>query len=145
MTIISTMAQAIHFGVAPHHRGQFTREAKIRDAKGVTHLATANHGEQSLSLGPDQTIGILLDSGSYALWGEPDPTPGTFHIVAHVRAPLDADEIQQLADDILEYVVVEGRVMDYACVSDQVDWSEDQGVWLFGSLEGNKPYFYEVS
>lgn len=140
--IISTMTQAIHFGVAA--RNPDLAEAKVRDAQGFTHFATmADHGERPLSLGPDQSIGILLDTGSYALWGEPDPTSGTFHIVAYTRGPLTPEAVQQLADDIQEYVVVEGRVMDYASVSDPQDWSEDKGVWLFGAMEGNKAIFVE--
>lgn len=130
---MSEFTHTLHFGVVPTDNQS---EAVIQSpSRGFREIRPSHALHERVAVN-------VWASGSWESWGA-DPgetTMRTIHIFVECIGEPDVAMIDDAREDLSDYVVVEGRLLDYATISTHADWSVELAVVTWG---GSKPLLHK--
>jgi hypothetical protein len=145
MQRINTATHVLHFGVMGTDPDAGAPEFVLRVGEVVSADTTR---DESVLVFPNPMAGRddntdigILDRGGWPAWGEPAHDGElTFHVSIfydHMPSPAEAEWARRMISARVNL----GRVLDYACLTEKEDWSEEIGTYLFHMNENDAAYF----
>jgi len=85
---------------------------------------------------------VYIDTGSFEEWGEPTDWE-SLHLVVNLTRIPEAREVQHIREAIEEYVEG-GRFVDWAVLTNEENWSQQDTLYLWHHNQGRWPGVVEL-